>query len=86
MDPRNSDHQGNIKDVYDVRYSSDICSFSLEPADVGTYGINVKAPKTAGTDMLIIEAIQSEVNVDGSCKNVRIDTPFSSKTSFVTVG
>ncbi|MAE43057.1 hypothetical protein CMO93_04750 [Candidatus Woesearchaeota archaeon] len=85
MDTENSDHVGGISEVYDPRYPSDRCSFSLSPADASAYGVNIKAPKTAGTDMLIVKVLQSAVTPDGGCADSEEGT-YASKTVFITVG
>jgi hypothetical protein len=78
-----SDHE---LDDYDIRYSSDPCSFFLEPSEADAYGINVKAPNTAGTDTAIISVISKPALEGGECDEDAEAKEFSKTTSFITVG
>lgn len=78
-----SDH---TYDQYDIRYSVDPCTFFLGPAEAEAYGISIKAPNTAGTDTIIIEAVQgvtAECEDDGTSSTTEV---YAKTTSFITVG
>tara|TARA_Y100000310_G_scaffold191612_1_gene191554 strand:+ start:317 stop:919 length:603 start_codon:yes stop_codon:yes gene_type:complete len=98
-DAPNSDHaqqsDGTIDDTktfadeYDPRYLSDPCSFSLEPAEASAYGINLRAPKIAGTDMIVLKVRLAATNSDGSCvadADTSDNPVFVTKTTFISVG
>jgi hypothetical protein len=83
------DSDKTFDEEYDPRYLSDPCSFSLEPAEASAYGINIKAPRVAGTDMVVLKVRIAETSSDGSCAADAdpSDNPvFATKTTFTTVG
>lgn len=94
LDPTNSDHlKGtppqflNISDAYNPRYSSNPCAYSLGPSEADAYGININAPKTAGTDMMTVKVILGNKNNMGTCDPAGGDGGvYATKTTFVTVG
>ncbi|MBN4049176.1 hypothetical protein JYT91_01015 [archaeon AH-315-M20] len=102
-DVANSDHvkfddstipviQNSFEEEYNPRFLADVCSYSLSPSESSAYGVNFKAPKTAGTDMIVLQVKLGKIKDDGSCdKNtdgVGVDSGeiFATKTSFVTIG
>lgn len=91
LDPENSDHikSKEFKDIieaYDPRYLSHPCAFFLGPAEADAYGINLKAPKTAGTDMLIVNVLLAKKDAQGDCIPEFSGETFATKTAFITVG
>lgn len=49
-----SDHE---LDEYDLRYLDQHCDYFLDPSEADVLPINVKAPRTAGTDTFIVEIV-----------------------------
>jgi len=85
LDPKNSDHNGSVRDIYDARFTSDPCAFHLGPSEADAYGINIEAPNTAGTDMLKVDVVIGGI---GSCGDGEesIGESYASKSTFITVG
>ena len=103
-DQTNSDHyvaytdntETSFTSEYNPRYLRDVCSFSLDPSEASAYGLNIKAPSTAGTDMVVVKIITAKKDAPGNCLvypdghanagSGQPDAVYATKTSFITVG
>jgi len=87
-DSGNSDHSSGINTFdseYNPRYLAAPCSFSLAPSEAAAYGLNIKAPKTAGTDMIIVQVgLAEDTNADGSLSGTECTGTVDSTTNIVT--
>ena len=92
IDPTQSDHDPNQGEDwegsgYDMRYSTDPCTFFLGPSEADAYGISVEAPNTAGTDTVIVKVISKPATGNGTeCDTGSAQFDYSKTTSFITVG
>ena len=96
-DAQNSDHAKDsagaidpsktFEGTYNPRYLSNPCSFSLAPSEANAYLLNMKAPNTAGTDMVVLKVRLGTVKADGTCDPSSTNPMnYATKTSFITVG
>jgi len=78
-----SDH---LEGDYDMRYSSDPCTFFLGPSEANAYGVSIEAPSGAGTDSVIVTVVQQDVEFCEKTSTTSNIEDYSKTTSFITVG
>lgn len=81
--PGQSDH---LQSEYDMRYSSDPCTFFLEAAEADAFGVSVEAPSGAGTDSVIITVLQEDTDFCEGTSSTSNIQEYAKTTSFFTVG